>query len=58
MRKILTVLFVLAVLALNWAALHDIIKGEPDPRLEWTIVIASLAFLLAVTIWRYLPRKG
>lgn len=58
MRKTLTVLFVLAVLALNWAALHDIIKGEPDPRLEWAIVGVSLLLLLAAVVRRFVPRRG
>jgi uncharacterized membrane protein len=57
MRRILVALFVLVVLALNWAALHDIIKGEPNPWMEWTIVIASLMLLLVTVVRRYLPQK-
>ena len=45
-RKSLIGLVVLAVLALDWAALHDIVKGEPDTWMEWSFVIGSL--LLAV----------
>jgi hypothetical protein len=29
LRKTATAILVLVLLALNWAALHDIIKGEP-----------------------------
>jgi uncharacterized membrane protein len=57
MRRILVALFVLVVLALNWAALHDIIKGEPNPWMEWTIVIASLMLLLVTVVRRYLPQR-
>ena len=41
-RKSLMGLVVLAVLALDWAALHDIVKGEPDTWMEWSFVIGSL----------------
>jgi len=37
--------------ALNWAALHDILKGEPNVWLEWSIVLASLA-LVVTMIWK------
>lgn len=53
MRKIGIGLFILFVLAVDWAALHDIIKGEPDPRIEWAFVLASVA-LLAAFIYRKL----
>lgn len=52
MRKVLIALFVLLVLALNWAALHDILKGEANVWAEWAFVIVSV-LLLAV----YLIRK-
>jgi surface polysaccharide O-acyltransferase-like enzyme len=52
MKKILFWLFVLMAAALNWAALHDILKGEPDIWLEWTCVIVSV--LLVVP---YIVRK-
>ena len=45
MKRILFWLFVLALAALNWAALHDILKGEPDVWLEWTTVVISVALL-------------
>ena len=36
----------LVILALDWAALHDILKGEPDLILEWGILAASIPGLL------------
>jgi hypothetical protein len=55
LRKGFIGLLVLGVLALDWAALHDILKGEPDVWMEWTIVIASVV-LGAVYLFRYLRR--
>jgi hypothetical protein len=52
MRKILIALFVLVLLALNWAALHDILKAEPDTWMEWSFVVGSVLLLAA-----YLIRK-
>jgi len=46
MKRLFFWLFVPVVGAINWAALHDILKGEPNPWMEWTFVIAS-AFLLS-----------
>lgn len=51
MRKVWITLFVLLVLALNWAALHDILKGEADVWAEWAFVTASV-LLLAVYVVR------
>lgn len=33
---------ILALLALDWAALHDIMKGEPDLYNEYGMVVFSL----------------
>lgn len=44
--KLTTTILILALLALDWAALHDIYKGEGNLRLERAILIASI-FLLA-----------
>jgi hypothetical protein len=52
MKRLFFWLFVLAVLALNWAALHDILKGEPDTWMEWTFVIASALLLSAYLLRR------
>lgn len=50
MRKILFVVFILLVLAVDWAALHDIIKGEPDPWMEWTFVLCSAVLFAALCV--------
>lgn len=41
MRKIIIALLVFVLLALNWAALHDILKGEPNVWMEWTVVLGT-----------------
>lgn len=45
-------MLVLVLLALNWAAMHDIIKGEPNLWMEWSFVIGSVLLLLV-----YVTRK-
>jgi len=57
MKRLFFWLFVLALAALNWAALHDILKGEPNPWMEWAFVIAS-AMLLAVYTLRKVREPG
>lgn len=49
-KKLLTVGTGLALLALDWAALHDILKGEPDARGEYAILLLSLAAFVAMTL--------
>jgi hypothetical protein len=43
MKHVLPAIGVVAVLALNWAALHDILHGEADVGAEWLVVVLSLA---------------
>jgi RsiW-degrading membrane proteinase PrsW (M82 family) len=50
MRRIWIVLFVLALLALDWVTLHDILKGEPDGWLEWSFIIGGVLLLLAFAV--------
>ena len=57
MREIGLILLILAILGLDWAALHDILKGESDVRLEWAFVLTSV-LLLAVLLARRLRRAG
>ncbi len=55
MKSILLGLGVLLILALDWAALHDILKGnEGDYSLEYATLAASgVAFgLLILSAWR------
>lgn len=49
MRKISIALFILALLALNRAALHDILNAEPDVWMDGSFVMGSL-LLLAVCL--------
>ena len=59
-RKAIWIVVGLAIFALNWAALHDIIKGrEPDLRAEYTVVILTALGLLAWAAARILhTRRG
>ena len=59
-RRSIWILVGLAVFALNWAALHDIIKGrEPDLRAEYLVVILTAPGLLAWAMARILrTRRG
>ena len=38
----------LILLALDWAALHDIFKGEPNLYLEYAVVVFSIILISAV----------
>ena len=60
MRKPLLVAMVLAILALDWAALDDITTGtEPDVRLEWAFVIVSVPLLAGLArLARRRPRQA
>jgi len=51
MRKTLIAVSVLVLLALNWAALHDILKGEQNVWMEWSFVLGS-ALLLIIVLMR------
>jgi len=42
---------ILALAAINWAALHDILKGEQNVWMEWSFVSGS-AFLLLLFLAR------
>jgi hypothetical protein len=59
-RKGIWILAGLVIFALNWAALHDIIKGlEPDLRAEYTVVILTALGLVAWAMARILRgRRG
>lgn len=53
MKRVMLALFVLALLALDWAALHDILKGnEPNYYGEYTTLAASV-LILAALAWRW-----
>lgn len=45
MRKLLVALGAALILALDWAALHDITRGEPDPWAEYGMLAASAVLI-------------
>ncbi len=46
MNRVVIAGAILVILALDWAALHDIIKGnEPNFLAEWTMLGASVLLL-------------
>lgn len=52
MRRTSLAGLVVLLLALDWAALHDILQGEPDPTAEWMMVGFSLVvFGLLAGAW-------
>ncbi len=57
MQKVWTVLLILVIAAIDWAALHDILNGESDVRLEWSFIIVSV-LLLAVFLARKLRKAN
>jgi len=58
MKLLVASMGILALLLLNWAALHDILEGEADVRLEWFVVSLSLVVLAGWTISRLRKRAA
>jgi len=52
MKRTILVAAGLVIFALDWAALHDIVKGEPSPYGEYALLIFS-PFLLGAIIFLY-----
>lgn len=50
-RKLITLGLALALFALVWAAGHDILKGEPNTWMEWTVVLAGSALSIRL-LWQ------
>ncbi|HEY3251407.1 MAG TPA: hypothetical protein VGK25_09850 [Ignavibacteria bacterium] len=49
MKKIIIIVFVFIFLALDWLALHDIIKGkEPDFNAEYVVLTISIAVFTGI----------
>lgn len=57
MKAILLVGVVVLLLALVWAALHDILKGEPDLSLEYGTILFSL-LIFGVIVFSWLTSKS
>jgi len=62
MKTLLSLCAILILLALDWAALHDIVEGEPDTTLEYGMLILSVIICAAFLLYpyskvRYIRRK-
>lgn len=58
MNKIFFWLFVIILAAFNWAALHDILKGEQDVWAEWATVAATFFLLIVYLLRKFRETKG
>ncbi len=58
MKNLLLIAVVFVLLALDWAALHDILKGEPDTYLEYAMLMFSLVVLGTMTFFGLRNRRG
>ena len=58
MKKALLVLVVVVLLALDWAAVHDILRGESNLQNEFlTVVMSGLVFGGLIGYWVRERRK-
>ena len=59
MKKTLPIVGLLAVAALDWAALHDILKqNEPDYFAEYTMLAASAVIFAASAVHWFRKRAS
>jgi peptidoglycan/LPS O-acetylase OafA/YrhL len=54
-RYLLLILVTLALIALDWAALHDIVQGEPDLTNEYAMLAFSMVIFGGLA-WFWLRR--
>jgi hypothetical protein len=54
MNKISILFIVLLLFLLDWAALHDILKGEPEPYEEIAMLLVSIFIFLII----FFKQKG
>lgn len=57
MKTVLLIGIVVLLLALDWAALHDILKGEPNLYAEYGMILFSI-MIFGVMIFIGLRRKN
>jgi len=57
MKTVLLIGMVALLLALDWAALHDILKGEPNLYAEYGMILFSIV-IFGVMIFIGLRRKN
>jgi hypothetical protein len=56
-RRALLSIAVVAMVAANWAAIYDILRGEPDLAAEWTFVTFSVLLLGSYLLGRVLGAR-
>ncbi len=56
-KILLRLLWVLPLTYLNWAALHDIARGESNVWMEWTILVLTATALIFAMFRRVRHRK-
>lgn len=54
MKKFLLPLFILILLALDWAAFNDISQGEPQVFEEYAVIVGSIVVFMLILVWRLL----
>jgi 4-amino-4-deoxy-L-arabinose transferase-like glycosyltransferase len=57
-NRFLLVAVLLVLLVLDWAALHDILKGEPNVWMEWAVVALSAVVVALLAIQQLARRRG
>ena len=56
MKRIGILLGLVGLILLDWAALHDVLIGEPDLRNEWLVLgLSVLAY--ALLLWKALALR-
>ena len=50
-RTAFTVLALIALAALDWAALSDILAGEEDVVVEWSVLVVSLVVIAGMVVY-------
>lgn len=53
MRIGIALALVIIIVTLDWAALQDIIKGEPDPTMEIAFLAISPVLIILALWWGY-----
>ncbi len=57
LKKLFWILFFLFLTALDWAALHDIIKGEPNPYAEYALLAISLIIFIGIIAYKLYKKE-
>lgn len=57
LKTVVWIAGIVVLLALVWAALHDILKGEPDLSLEYGFILCSV-LIIGIVLLSWLRRRG